>query len=107
MKPIEPPEPTRINVTLADAEAARAALEAAGALTFEQQKEEVRRLNSIMLARVGAKVVAGNVDDDTILALLTRTSTIAKTWSTEERQAGGASDPDDVAALQRLAKRAG
>jgi hypothetical protein len=100
----------RVNVTERDQQerdaASAAALEAAAGLSFDQQKEQVRRLNSIMLARIEAKVTGGYfADDDTILGLLSKASTIAKQWAAEERQGGG-SDPNDVAALQRAARKA-
>lgn len=106
MKPIEPPEPTRINVAARDEEAARAALEAAGALMFDEQREQVRRCNSILLARVRRKIEDGD-DSDDVYAQLGKCSAVAKAWSTEGRQAGGGNDPDDIDALKRAAKRAG
>lgn len=92
---------------IAAREAAKKALDAAGALSFDEQKEQVRRANSILLSRVLHKIETGIAEEgEDLTAQLAKCSSIAKQWAAEERQAGGASDPDDVAALQRQAKKA-
>lgn len=92
-------DPTRrINVTERDEQERTLVVRYEDALTFDQQKEEVRRLNSMMLARIGAKLIARGADDDTILGLLAKCSTIAKQWSAEERQAGGNQSTEEPSA---------
>jgi hypothetical protein len=98
MQPIDPLQQIsqRYNVTAADdkakAEAKRKEIDALGALTFDQQKEAIRRANSVLLARTLAAVEGGAADEATITALA-KCSTIAKQWTTEERQQGGTGDP--------------
>jgi len=98
--------PTRINITQRDADEKTLVIRGEGDLSFDAQKEEVRRLNSIMLARIGAKLAGKGADDDVILSQLSKCSAIAKQWAAEERQAGNTGNEDDIAALQRQAKKA-
>lgn len=97
-------EPTkRINVTERDEQERTLVVRSEDALTFDQQKEEVRRLNSIMLARIGAKLAARGADADAILQLLAKCSTIAKQWAAEERQSGNGNteEPTDAELMRR------
>lgn len=80
---------TRRNVT---AEETAAALELQGSLSWEEQGERVRRLNSILLERI-TKVI----DDNRLTAIdvhgsLMKLSDIAKKWTVEKRAAGEGGD---------------
>jgi hypothetical protein len=64
-----------------------------GGLSFEAQKEQIRRANSILLARTLNAIETGAHDDATI-ANLAKCSNIAKQWMTEERVQQSSSPPD-------------
>lgn len=74
----------RHNVTEEDA---HKALQELGQLSWIEQAEEIRRGNSILLGRTLAGIDAGKDDTETY-ANLARCSTVAKTWTVEERQGG-------------------
>jgi hypothetical protein len=76
-----------------------------GKLSFDEQKEAIRRANSILLARTLSAIEAGKTDDSTINAL-GKVSTIAKQWMTEERQGGKGIDYDKVPVDQLAAAAA-
>lgn len=99
MKPKE-----RRNVT---AEETKAAVEAQAALSFEQQKDAVRRANSILLARTLAKIESGDSSEGTINALA-KCSNVAKQWTQEERQGGkGPGDDPDKLTDEEINRRLG
>lgn len=82
-------QPKRTNVTEED----RAEkLKAQGRLTWSEQGEESRRLNSILLRRAAAKIDAGTETPDDI-ATFRQCSDTAKKWTVEERQGGSGLDP--------------
>jgi glycerol-3-phosphate dehydrogenase len=93
-------QPMRINVTAQDAATLNESL---GSLSFDAQKEAIRRANSILLARTLAAIEAGAKDEATINALA-KVSTIAKQWTAEERQSGG-DDPSKLS-ISELRKAA-
>lgn len=66
-----------------------------GSLSFDAQKEAIRRANSILLARTLAAIERGNTDEATIGALA-KCSTIAKMFLVEERHAGDGRDPTEM-----------
>lgn len=92
MQPIDvtAPRPARINVTAKEAHSKKTkdgiARAAQGSLSWEEQRENIRRANSILLARAISKIDAGSEDNET-KADLARCSAIAKAWTVEERNA--------------------
>lgn len=76
-----------------------------GKLTFEEQKHAIRRANSILLGHTLAAIEDGKTDEATINAL-GKVSTIAKQWSTEERQSGKGIDYDKLSVEQLAAAAA-
>ena len=86
----------RRNVTAEDQATANELL---GKLTFEEQKDAIRKANSILLARTLAKIEAGATDESTFNALA-KASNIAKQWTQEERQGGDKVDYDKLTVEQ-------
>lgn len=69
-----------------------AALEEAARLTWAEQGEQVRRLNSILLSRITNDIEDGRSEPEALAGALGRISDIAKKWSAETRANGDAGD---------------
>ncbi len=69
--------------------------------SWSEQSEEIRRLNGRILAHVAALIDSGNIDD-TAMAMLARSSSIAKSWAAAEEQEP--TKPLTRAELERIAK---
>jgi hypothetical protein len=93
----------RVKVTEQDQ---AALLAAQSALTWAEQAECVRRLNSILISRIIRTVEDGRTPPELIAGALVKLSDIAKKWTAEERAAGATKDPADMTD-EELARRAG
>lgn len=80
----------RTNVTKQDDDVQ---IEALASLSFEAQKEAIRRSNSILLSRIMASIRNSKDVTETTISALAKCSTIAKQWTAEERQQSGSRDP--------------
>lgn len=83
-----PPKPARLNITDKDGIKKKARntkqKNKLGALSWKEQAEEIRRVNSLRLGRVISKIDAG-IDDEKDRAEFDRCSDTAKKWTVEER----------------------
>lgn len=94
--------PKRSNVT---AEDRVAKIATQGRLSWAEQREESRRLNSILLSRAAVAIDNGTEDADTISTFL-RVSENARKGEIEERNADGDDDvPRSREELEELAKK--
>lgn len=81
------------------------ALDRAGALSWVEQKEQIRRANSILLSSVLAKIENGNaLPEEDVVGQLQKCSNVARQWTSEERAGGGNSggeEPTDAELMKR------
>lgn len=89
---------------LVTAEEKSAKLASQGALTWEEQSEQVRRLNSILLARITAVIEDNRESDHDVHGILLKLSDIAKKWTTEKR--AGGDDPTKLS-TEEIERRLG
>lgn len=88
------------------AEETKEALERAAALSWADQKEQIRRATSILLSSVLDKIEHGTaLPDEDVAGQLQKCSNIAKQWTAEERAGGGGTGGDEPTDAELMKRR--